>query len=87
MNRVRGAEHRIRVIEERNRYVEAEKAWETSWTRRILLAAFTYFSVGIYMYYINIPNPWTNSIIPAFAFLLSTLTLPMFKEAWLKSRK
>ncbi|HLC50650.1 MAG TPA: hypothetical protein VJI97_04460 [Candidatus Nanoarchaeia archaeon] len=87
MNRIRALEHRVRNIEMRNFSVESNKDWETSFTRRVLLAIFTYFSVGIYMYYINIPNPWINSIVPALAFLLSTLTLPIFKEAWLRSRK
>ena len=87
MNRIRALEHRVRNIEMRNFSVESNKDWETSFTRRVLLAIFTYFSVGIYMYYINIPNPWINSIVPALAFLLSTLPHPIFKEAWLRSRK
>jgi hypothetical protein len=35
-------EQRIRKIEERNQKVEADKAWEMSWARRILLTIFTY---------------------------------------------
>ncbi len=75
---------RLRKIEERNRKVEADKAWETSWARRGLLALFTYLAVGFYLQAINIQAPWLNAIVPAVAFMLSTLTMPFFKELWLK---
>lgn len=81
-------EGRIRKIEERNSGVEADKAWETSWTRRILLAAFTYLAIGIYMWAIDVPRPWLNSVVPAIGFMLSTLTMPFFKKVWLtRNRK
>ncbi len=77
-------EERIIKIEQRNKKVEADKSWETSLTRRGLLILFTYLAIGIYMNFIQIPNPWINAIVPAVAFLLSTLTLSFFKELWLK---
>lgn len=75
-------EERIKEIEERNRRVELDKAWETSWFRRILLMIFTYLAIGLYMNAIKVPNPWLNAIIPSIGFLLSTLTLPFFKKLW-----
>ncbi|MBI2040792.1 MAG: hypothetical protein HYT16_01695 [DPANN group archaeon] len=80
-------EKRVLAIEERNKHVEADKAWERSYTRRILLVIFTYLAIGFYLQAINIANPWLNAIVPAIAFMLSTLTLPMFKKAWLTFRK
>ncbi|MEM0475708.1 MAG: hypothetical protein QW343_02855 [Candidatus Norongarragalinales archaeon] len=79
-------EKRVARIEARNARVEADKAWETSWTRRVLLAVFTYLAVGFYLQAIAVPQPWLNAVIPSIAFLLSTLTLPFFKEQWLKTR-
>lgn len=76
-------EKRIHEIEERNRKVESEKAWETSLTRRFLLALFTYLAIGFYLAAIQVPQPWLNAIVPAAAFMLSTLTLPFFREIWL----
>lgn len=67
----------------RNKKVEGDKAWETSWTRKLLLVAFTYLSIGIYLQVVNISRPWLNAIVPAVAFMLSTLTLPFFKKLWL----
>ena len=79
-------EKRISLIEERNRRVEADKAWETSWTRRGLLVLFTYLSVGFYLSAIGIDDPWRNAIIPSLGFLLSTLTLPWFKQYWMRKK-
>jgi len=80
----RHLEEKIRQIEERNKKVEMDKAWETSMTRRFLLLLFTYLVIGFYLQAINIPRPWLNSIVPAVAFMLSTLTLPFFRGLWLK---
>ena len=80
-------EERIRKIEERNSSVEADKAWETSWTRRALLAIFTYLAIGIYMWAIGVQKPWLNSVVPAIGFMLSTLTMPFFKKAWLRRNR
>ena len=77
-------ETRLKKIEDRNKKVETDKAWETSWTRRILLILFTYLSIGFYLNAIQVPNAWLNAIVPAVGFLLSTLTLPYFKNLWIK---
>ena len=77
-------EQRIEKIEDRNKKVESDKSWETSYARKILLVLFTYISIGFYLQVINIPRPWLNAIVPAIAFMLSTLTLPFFKKIWLK---
>lgn len=76
-------ESRIKQIEERNSRVESDKAWETSFARRLLLVLFTYLSIGFYLFAINVPQPWLNAIVPAVAFMLSTLTLPFIKKIWL----
>jgi len=55
--------------------------------RRFLLILFTYLSIGIYMHAVGIDNPWLNAVIPSLGFLLSTLTLPFFKELWIKKRQ
>lgn len=77
-------ENRIKKIEERNRKVETDKAWETSYTRKALLILFTYLAIVFYLQAIQVSNPWLNAIVPAVAFLLSTLTLPFFKNLWQK---
>lgn len=77
-------ERRIEKIEKRNNKVEFDKAWETSWTRKILIAIFTYLAITLYLMFIVGINPWINAIIPTVGFLLSTLTFPYFKNLWKK---
>jgi len=87
MTDIKNLENRIEKIEIRNRTVANDKAWETSLTRKIILIIFTYLSVGLYMNAINVSYPWLNAITPSLGFLLSTLTLPFFKNLWLKHLK
>jgi hypothetical protein len=78
---------RLEAIEQRNQKVELDKAWETSYTRRFLLIIFTYLAIALYMSTISVPHPWLNAIVPAIGFLLSTLTLPLFKKIWRRRKQ
>ncbi len=80
-------ETRLRTIEERNKRVELDKKWEGSWVRRILLMLFTYLAIFLYFLAINIEQAYLNAVVPTIGFLLSTLTLPLFKRLWQKSQK
>lgn len=86
MANVEQLEKRVAAIERRNERVESDKAWETSFARRGALVLFTYLAVGAYLAAIGVPDPWLNAIVPAVAFMLSTLTLPYLKGIWLKGR-
>jgi len=77
-------EQRLQAIEARNKNVELDKAWETSWTRRLLLSLFTYLAVSLYFWAMEISRPWLNAIVPAVGFMISTLTMPFFKKLWLR---
>lgn len=72
----------IEKLKQRNKRVEEDKAWETSWTRKLLLIFFTYLTIGLYLNAISINSPWLNAIVPSIGFLLSTLTLPYFRKYW-----
>lgn len=77
-------ESRIVKIEERNKKVEVDKAWENSYSRKILVAVFTYIVIAIYFKYVLRIDPWVNAIVPTLGFLLSTLAFPYFKGIWSK---
>ena len=79
-------EERVNKIEERNKAVEIDKAWETSWTRKLLIVVFTYVAIGIFLSVIKVEQPWLAAIVPAIAFTLSTLTMPFFKRVWGRHR-
>ncbi|HNP74862.1 MAG TPA: hypothetical protein PKL09_00700 [bacterium] len=74
----------IEKIKFRNKKVEADKAWKTSFFRRALIFLLTYFVVVLFFTVAQLPKPFVNSIVPSFGFLLSTLTIPIFKRIWLK---
>jgi len=74
----------IRSILERNRRVEAEKAWEVSWTRRLIIAGLTYVIAAFFLWLIANPGFLLNAFVPALGYLLSTLSLPWAKRWWMK---
>jgi hypothetical protein len=74
----------VEMLKERNRRVEADKAWEVSIARRIIISALTYFVIVVFFYSINAQRPWINAIVPSIGFIISTLTLGFFKRIWLK---
>lgn len=76
-------EERIKQIEERNKRVELDKRWETSWTRKICIMILTYIIVIIYSYLVrNYDNILFSSIVPVIGFILSTLSLKLIRKIW-----
>ena len=81
-------EERILKIEERNKRVELDKAWETSWTRRIFICILTYAVVITYSYIVrNYSNILLSSLVPVIGFTLSTLSLKLIRKIWENSIK
>ena len=79
-------EERVQKIEERNRGVEMDKKWETSFARRAILAVFSYLAVVIFFMIIKVPSPWVNAIVPALAFIIQQLSMPFFRKMWEKKK-
>jgi len=80
-------EKRICKIEERNKKVELDKAWETSWARKISILLLTYVVIIIFFFIARLPKPFINSIVPTIGFFLSTLSLSLLKKIWMKYKK
>lgn len=74
----------VEEIQRRNKRVELDKAWETSYVRKFLILFFTYFIVTLFFVIANLPNPFVNAIVPTLGFFLSTLTMPLFKGWWIR---
>lgn len=78
-------EKEINEIKARNKRVETDKAWETSWTRRICIMILTYIVVVIYSYVIKeFDNIYLSSLVPVLGFTLSTLSLRIIRNIWEK---
>ncbi|MGV8161726.1 MAG: hypothetical protein ACP5N2_00155 [Candidatus Nanoarchaeia archaeon] len=77
---------RVGLIELRNKRVELDKAWETSLARKISIALLTYVVIVIFFIFAKLPNPFVNSIVPAVAFFISTLSLDYLKKKWINCK-
>jgi hypothetical protein len=72
-------------IKERNARVAVDKAWETSWARRLFVASVTYGIAALYMDYAGLGNALLGAFVPTGGYLLSTLSLPFIKKFWIKN--
>lgn len=75
-------ETRMAKIETRNQRVELDKAWETSWTRRLSIAGLTYVVIFFYLLIIGNGQPFINALVPAIGFMLSTLVMRRIRHIW-----
>jgi hypothetical protein len=75
-------EKEIKIIKERNKRVELDKGWETSWTRRLFIVAVTYVVALSWMVIIHESIPYLKAVVPVAGYILSTLSLPVVKKWW-----
>lgn len=74
----------VEEILNRNNRVETDKAWETSKTRRFVIASITYIIASFFMWNIGVSDPLINALVPTGGYLLSTLPLQIMKKWWVK---
>ena len=77
---------RIDKIEQRNKKVENDKAWETSFLRKIIIIILTYIFAVLYLKVADTTNPYLGAIVPCLGFFLSTLTIKFIKNIWINKR-
>ncbi len=77
-------EAELEKINERNRRVENDKAWEVSKVRRGIISLFTYVVACFFLYSIGNESPYINALVPVGGYLLSTLSLPVIKKWWIQ---
>ena len=76
-------EREIQGLKERNRRVESDKSWETSYFRRLTIAVSIYTVVAIVLYMIDVPNALFAAFVPPVGYILSTQSLPAIKRWWI----
>lgn len=79
-------EERVKIIEERNRRVELDKAWEGSLARIATVSLITYVVAVCVLYFINASNPILGAFVPVLGFILSTQSVPIIKKLWIKNK-
>ncbi len=72
------------TIDQINKRVDSNKQWETSWTRKVVIAAITYISALIFLWVIEVPDPYLAALVTTGGFLLSTSTLQPIRILWEK---
>ena len=81
-------EKEMENIKQRNKRVELDKKWETSWTRKLCICILTYIVVVIYSYMVrNYDNIFLSSLVPVIGFTLSTLSLRYIRKICEKNTK
>lgn len=82
-----GIEERINTIEERNRKVEGDKAWEVSTARRIFIVILTFLLAWLWLWLIGEGRSYFKALVPAVGYWLSTVSLNIVKNHWLKKNQ
>ena len=75
-------ETEIQKIHHRNKRVEQDKAWETSLFRKIIISLLTYGTIVLFFIAAELPRPYINAVVPTVGFILSTLSLSLFRYIW-----
>ena len=76
----------IQKIKDRNIRVGFDKAWEISWTRRILILAITFIVSSTWLFVIKETNVFLKALIPTVGYLLSTLSISQLKKLWINKQ-
>ena len=87
MSEYKELKERIKEIEERNFRVENDKAWETSFIRKIIIIILTYIFAVLYLTVADNSNPFFGAIVPCAGFYISTQSINIIKKIWMKGRK
>ena len=73
----------IITLKEKNKKIEAEKAWETSNTRRGIIAVVTYIIVAIWLDMLDVKHHYLHALVPVCAYLVAMSMLPFLKNYWI----
>lgn len=74
----------VEDILKRGSQVEAEKAWQRSWTRKVAISLVIYTITAGFLHRIGLPEPLLNALVPTLGYILGTLLLSLLKDWWLK---
>ena len=77
-------EAELAEIRTRNQRVSNDKAWETSFVRRGLVAILTFVFASAVLWGIGVHEPLINALIPTTGYVVSTFSIPWVKRAWIK---
>ena len=77
----------VQALQERNARVEADKAWEQSLFRRVLIMVMVYGVSAATLAVVGAPKPLLAALVPSVGTFLATLTLPAARRLWAGCRR
>lgn len=83
--KVQNLEKEVGEIKQRNLRVEADKAWETSYFRILLISIIIY--IIELRYFIRSGNYFLNALITTIGFLISVQSFSFIKKWWIKKHE
>lgn len=81
--RLKAIESELQTLQQRNRRVEIDKAWERSRTRICALCIATWVIVSFVFFTIGIERYLVSAVVPTVGYYLSTRSLPFLKKWWI----
>ncbi len=85
-DRVSRLDEEVEAIKARNRRVEADKAWEISVFRLVVLSAVTFiFSLAV-LYFIKTENYLLSAFSSTAGLIISSQSLPFIKRWWVRKQ-
>jgi hypothetical protein len=82
--RLENLEAEVRLIQERNLRVSADKAWETSLFRVLAVSVMIYLVACFVLFMLGVESFLSSALIPAVGYFLSTQSLPPIKRWWMQ---
>lgn len=82
---IKNLEKEIGEIKQRNLRVEADKAWETSYFRVLLISGIIYIVAVKVLFFIGNNNYFLNALVPPIGYFISVQSLPFIKKWWIKN--
>lgn len=78
---LKNIEEELEKINQRNKRVELDKAWETSGIRKVCICILTYIVVIIYSYIVrNYDNIFLSSLVPVIRFYIIYIIIEICKK-------
>ena len=77
----------VQALQERNARVEADKAWEQSLFRRVLIMVMVYGVSAATLAVVGAPKPLLFALAPSTGTFLATLTPPAARRLWAGCRR
>ena len=78
-------ESELADIQNRNRRVESDKAWETSRGRLLSITGITYVTMVVVFLVLGSSRPFVDALVPTTGFFLSTLSISFLRARLRKS--